>query len=189
MGGLACLREESKAVLLVLISAVGVSAQTPVTETPAPVSSGFTLKGHRLGETAAEFIQLEPILIGFGDPKDELLKTGAGKVVLPAAKIGCPNLWYFEGGKLSKIALYFTEGTRYESIRNKLTSEVGVQPNERTPTYQNVFGASWQNRTAAWDTAGFYALLYEDNNPADKSLTLVVTPAKPQRVEPKNPLD
>lgn len=154
-------------------------AQVPnvnaATHNTSPVQSPFVIKGHTLGEGAADFLTREPkVQADIGEcrkgkkaPKwtvsgdcDQLLAMAAGgSMVTPPTGILEERLddrphYSIASGILIKVRMSFFVGDdnldEYNKLKSGLIGTYGT-PTSETPTqYENAYGASYTGYDATW---------------------------------------
>lgn len=110
--------------------------------------------GYNPGNSYAESLLNRPVLDPRGHP-------------LPHVEISDGRGFNFKNGTLSALSL--DVAADFGSVRDDVTSRLGIAPKEASVPYQNAFGARWQNRIDMWDSDELRVELTEDNNPAKTS--------------------
>lgn len=142
-------------------------------------------KGHRIGETVADFLLIEPEAQQEADvcrqrtePRScvELiaaLDRGRRAEVSTAGSVN----FVLDGGKLVKLTM-LVNGT-FESIGDDLTKKLGTLSKKTNLPSRDASGRKWENQLYTWDTPAIYVTLYQDNNPSLQDRRPLLTAESP----------
>lgn len=173
--------------IAVLISSSVFAQSIAKNSKPVPQKTSFkipVIKGHRIGETLAQFKKLEPEICA-EQLCDDIEHGSSGGL----HRMKSDNLifWGFDGGKLSIMELGI-EAT-FESLVSDMGKRIGTSPTFRQADHENASGESWTDRDALWIGPAVSARVVENNNPTGTHQAIVLVWKNKKEAPSKGPLD
>ena len=132
------------------------------------VGQEFSIKGHTLNETTAQFLAVE------GHANKHLDKFGNGWIY---GRKHSDLTGAFKNGSLVKLNIHL-EPRRNEASKLAMTQRMGVPAIEREFPMFNRYGAKWSNYGARWDAVSACATLVIDNSPNNDQNPFLVVKVK-----------
>jgi hypothetical protein len=141
------------------------------------------IEGHVIGETAANFLRLEPALQQKADGCRAQAPAGPDCASLLSAldrgeraEISTAGSMHFlfDQGQLIRVTMLLDGAA--DAAAADLTSQFGAPSRHNEIAGQNELGSNWTNHLFTWETSAVSFTLYEDNNPLlqDRRPLLVV---------------